>query len=61
MTIKDEVDTNINNYSVSELLEIVGLDKTATYDEIDKRLDKIIHKYGSENNTKYANFFINVR
>lgn len=61
MSIKDEVDTNINNYDNSELREIIGLNKNTTNDEIDERLDKIIEKYSVENNTKYTNFFINVK
>lgn len=61
MSIKDDVDTNIDNYNKSELLDIVGLDSDSSEEDIEERLDTIIEKYYNENNEKYAAFFINVR
>ena len=61
MNIKDDVDTNIDNYNKSELLNIVGLDSDSSEEDIEERLDTIIEKYYNENNKKYAAFFINVR
>lgn len=60
MSFKDEMDTNIDNYTEDELLDIVGLDSNATEEDITSRLDKIINKYTLENNKKYANFFTEV-
>lgn len=61
MSIKDDVDTNIDNYNKSELLDIVGLDSDSSEESIEERLDTIIEKYYNENNEKYAAFFISVR
>lgn len=61
MSFRDEIDTDIDNYTEDELLNIVGLDGNATEDDISSRIDKIINKYTLENNKKYANFFIEAK
>ena len=61
MSIKNDTDTDINNYNISELRDIIGLKKNTPNDEVENRLEKIIEKYSVENNTKYTNFFINVK
>ncbi len=57
--MSDDLDTNINNYTYQELLEIVGLDNInqINQDEINQRFNKIINKYKLENNQQYINFF----
>ena len=45
--MSDDLDTNINNYTYEELLEIVGFDNInqINQDEITNRFNKIINKY----------------
>ena len=51
MSIKNDTDTDINNYNISELRDIIGLKKNTPNDEVENRLEKIIEKYSVENNT----------
>lgn len=61
--MSDDLDTNIENYSYEELLEIVGFDNAdiPNNDEIDIRLTKIINKYKLEKNENYVKFFIQAK
>ena len=53
------IDTNVDNYTIAELLDILGLDSP---DEkaIKKETDKLIHKFQSENNPDMVAFFSNI-
>jgi len=61
--MSEDLDTNINNYTNEELLEIVGFDgiNIPTTDQINSRLNKIINKYKLENNNTYVSFFIQAK
>ena len=61
MSSPDNIDTNINNYSRFELLDIVGLNQDASHKNIISRLETIINKYSSNNDNTYKHFFFNVR
>ena len=57
-----EIDTNIDNYSRQELLEILGVD---TQEEdtnlIESKINQIIKKFKSENNNKFTKFFLDAK
>ena len=55
------IDTNINNYSIEDLLVIIGLDESQNKLEITKRVDSIIGTYEAKGNEQLVNFFKNVR
>jgi len=55
------IDTNINNYSIEDLLVIIGLDESENKLEITKRVDSIIGTYEAKGNAQLVNFFKNVR
>ena len=59
MSNKPDIDTNIDNYTDDELLDIIGLDDDADEEDIKKRLSKIINKYTINNEQEYVNFFKN--
>ena len=40
MSNKSNIDTNINNYTDDELVDIIGLDHTASKSDIENRLSK---------------------
>lgn len=54
-----DVDTNVDNYTVSELLTILGLDVPDTK-SIKKESDILIHRFQSENNPEMVSFFQNI-
>lgn len=59
---KDQnVDLNANNYTVAELLSILGLDGLEDEDEIYSKTDYYIQLSNSRNNPKMANFFLNIQ
>lgn len=53
------VDLNVDNYTVSELLDILGLDNPDAK-EIQKKTDYYIHRFQSENNAEMVAFFQNM-
>jgi hypothetical protein len=53
------VDLNVDNYTVSELLTILGL-ANPDAKEIQKKTDYYIHRYQSENNPDMVAFFQNI-
>ena len=56
--MSENIDTNINNYSKEEILEILGLSKNETdIDVIQKKLDEVIKKFKAEGNSKLLKFF----
>ena len=55
------IDTNIDNYTYEDLLEIIGLDESTNKALILIRLNKIIEKYKADNNETLYNFFISVK
>ena len=54
-----EVDTNVDNYTVSELLVILGLD-VPDKKAIKKESDILIHRFQVENNPEMVSFFQNI-
>lgn len=59
---KDEnVDLNANNYTVSEMLSILGLDNLDDEQEIYEKTDYYIKLSTSKNNPNMANFFLNMQ
>jgi hypothetical protein len=56
-----KLDTNIDNYSVAEMLTILGLDQEAPSDEeITSRTEQYIDRFQAENNPEMAIFFQNM-
>jgi hypothetical protein len=51
-----KIDLNVDNYTISELLTILGL-ANPDVKEIKKSSDKLIHRFQSENNPEMINFF----
>jgi hypothetical protein len=57
-----EIDTNIDNYSREELLEILGLDtQEKDTNLIESKINQIIKKFKSENNNKFTKFFLDAK
>ena len=59
MSNKSDIDTNINNYTDDELLDIIGLTQTSSKSDIQNRINKIIKKYSDNDEQQYVQFFIN--
>ena len=59
----NDMDYNVENYSIDELYQLIGLDTTEIIDNsiINEASDVLIKKYNMENNPDLKNFFINVR
>ena len=60
------IDTNIDNYTISELLTILDLNNNPTINEINEKTDFYINKYThtNENNIdkeEMVNFFYNIK
>ena len=55
-----DVDTIINNYTIDELVAILGLDDV-TVDNIDNKTEYFIKKFIKENNQKMATFFSDIK
>lgn len=57
-----EIDTNIDNYSREELLEILGLDtQEKDTNLIESKINQIIKKFKSEDNNKFTKFFLDAK
>jgi len=56
----NNVDTNVNNYTVSELLTILDLDDF-DHDQIIEKTNTYIQKFEDEDNLEMANFFVNIQ
>ena len=54
------VDTDVNNYTVSDLLIILDLDEVNS-DDITEKTDFYINKFNDENNREMASFFQDVQ
>jgi hypothetical protein len=54
------IDTDVNNYTIDELLSILNLDELNT-DDIVKKTDELIARFNNENNTKLSRFFQDVQ
>jgi hypothetical protein len=52
-----QLDTNVENYTIPELLTILDLDEHPTAEEITKASDYYITKFASEENEEMKNFF----
>ena len=61
--MSNDLDTDINNYTYEELLEIVGFNSANIPEtsQINSKLNKLINKYKSEKNKKYVTFFIDAK
>ena len=58
MNSSTNVDTNIRNYTISELIAILGLDDIdPTSEEISEKTDEYISRFTNENNLQMKNFF----
>jgi hypothetical protein len=55
------IDTNIDNYTISELLTILNLDNDPTADEITEKTEVYINKFSDENNEEMVNFFTDMQ
>ncbi len=59
---KDQnVDLNANNYTISEMLSILGLDNLDDEQEIYEKTDYYIKLSTSKNNSQMASFFLNIQ
>jgi hypothetical protein len=58
--MSQNVDTNIDNYTVSELLTILDLD-SPDREEINEKSDYYINKFTQEKNPKMVNFFRDIK
>jgi len=54
--MSSQVDTNINNYTVEELLTILDIDQP-TQENVIEKTNQYIDKFDAENNEEMANFF----
>ena len=54
-------DTNINNYSYDELLEIIGLPINSNKETINNKLNQIIEKLKTRDDNNFLDFFIRVK
>ena len=57
----DELDTNLDNYSVSDLLQIIGLNGESEISQIQDNTNTLIAKMKSEGKQAIANFFENAK
>jgi len=55
------MDTNIDNYSNQELLEIIGLDGITDKKVIEKKVNSIINKLNKRDDNNFLEFFKNVK
>lgn len=55
------IDTNIDNYTIAELLTILDLDNEPTPDEITEKSNYYIDKFTDENNEEMINFFTSMQ
>jgi len=55
------IDTNIDNYTIAELLTILDLDNEPTSDEITEKSNYYIDKFTDENNEEMINFFTSIQ
>jgi len=60
MSTTKPMDTNVNNYTLSELLTILNID-TPTPDNIIEKTNKYITEFNYENNTTMVNFFKDIQ
>ena len=54
---REEIDTNINNYTLSEVLTILDLDNQFTSQEVLDSTNYFIYQANQANNTQLSNFF----
>jgi hypothetical protein len=54
---REEIDTNINNYTLSEVLTILDLDNQFTSQEVIDSTNYFIYQANQANNTQLSNFF----
>jgi len=59
--MSENIDTNINNYTLSELLLILDLNSESDIDEIKDASDYFISKYDKKKDPKMTNFFRDVK
>lgn len=59
-TYDNDVDTNVDNYTIDELVAILNLDDV-TVENIEKAAGSYIKKFKNENNNRMAIFFTNIK
>ncbi len=55
------IDTNVDNYTISELLAILDLDDSSTEESIEEKTNKYIDKFDSEGNQTMSDFFYDIQ
>ena len=55
------VDTNIDNYNISELLAILNIDENATGETVEEKTNYYIDKFDSEDNQEMSDFFYDIQ
>ena len=58
---ENEIDMNIDNYSIEDLYDILELNIEATGNEIKNKTDIIIQKFITKNKINEVDFFLNIR
>ena len=56
-----ELDTDINNYNLQDILDIIDLDETSSYDERIEAMDKLINSMKQQNKGDLESFLIQAR
>jgi hypothetical protein len=56
-TNDSNIDTNIDNYTIDELYQILDLDENADIEEITERSNELYDRFLNENNYDMAYFF----
>ena len=56
-----ELDTDINNYNLQDILDIIDLDETSTYDERIEAMDELIDSMKQQNKGDLETFLIQAR
>ena len=60
--MSNEFDTNVDNYTLAELLTIISLDTpTPDRESVTDACDELILKFQRENNTKFVLFFKDIK
>jgi len=56
-----DIDTNVNSYTLPELLLILDLDDNSDIDDATNSADYFINKYKKQNNQSMTNFFVDIK
>jgi len=56
-----ELDTDINNYNLQDILDIIDLDETSSYDQRIEAMDELIDSMKQQNKGDLETFLIQAR